>query len=417
MVTTGTPLEEEFPIDTPEIKAKWLRHQVVRVGDGIAISSRDITEWKQASAEIRRQDRLRTQILKAAGEGIFGLDTEGRATFINPAGVAMLQWTEEELVGQSMHALHHHTRADGTPYPREECPIYAAYRDGKIHRVDDEVFWRKDGTSFPVEYVSTPIRDEQGELTGAVVSFSDITERKQAEQVLPDSEERFRVIMENIRDAFVVISSEDERIVLWNPAAAAMFGYSQEEAIGQPVHQLIIPPRFHEAAHAGLAHFAHTGEGAAIGKTSELVALRRDGSEFPVEISLSAIQLNGQWHAAGLVRDITERKAGEKALTRALRTLKTLSEVNQILVHASDEAQLLQDVCRAIVENGGYRMAWVAYADDNPEKTITPEAWSGIENGLSGPIRALLGRHRARPGADQPCHPQRRGADHPRYPQ
>ncbi|MBU1892688.1 MAG: PAS domain S-box protein, partial [Gammaproteobacteria bacterium] len=284
VATTGTPLEEEFPIDIPEIKAKWVRHQIVRVGDGIAISSRDITQWKQMAAEARQQGRLRKQIMRSVGEGIFGLDTEGRATFVNPAATAMLQWTEDELVGQPMHALHHHTRADGTPYPGKECPIYEAYRDGKVHRVDDEVFWRKDGTSYPVEYVSTPILDDQGVLTGAVVSFTDISARKQAEQALRDSEERFRVTMENIRDAFILINGEDERILLWNPAAEEMFGYSQEEIIGQPMHQLIVPPRFHEAAYAGLARFTQTGEGAAVGRTNELMALRRDGAEFPVEM-------------------------------------------------------------------------------------------------------------------------------------
>ncbi|MBU0592385.1 MAG: PAS domain S-box protein, partial [Gammaproteobacteria bacterium] len=269
VATTGTPLEEEFPIDIPEIKAKWVRHQVVRVGDGIAISSRDITQWKKMSAEIRRQGKLRKQIMSSVGEGIFGLDTEGRATFVNPAATAMLQWSEKELVGQPMHALHHHTRADGTPYPGKECPIYEAYRDGKVHRVDNEVFWRNDGTSFPVEYVSTPIFDDQGVLTGAVVSFTDISARKQAEQILHDSEERFRVTIENIRDAFVLINGEDERILLWNPAAEEMFGYSQEEIIGQPMHHLIVPPCFHEAAYAGLARFTQTGEGAAVGRTNE----------------------------------------------------------------------------------------------------------------------------------------------------
>jgi len=118
-------------------------------------------------------------ILDSAGEGIYGLDLQGRTTFINPAAARMLGYEVEELIGRSMHDVLHHSRADGTPYPREECPIYAAFKDGTVHRVTEEVFWRKDGTSFPVDYVSTPIF-ERGGLSGAVVTFRDVTHRRQA---------------------------------------------------------------------------------------------------------------------------------------------------------------------------------------------------------------------------------------------
>jgi PAS domain S-box-containing protein len=96
----------------------------------------------------------------------------------------MIGWKAEELIGEPQHDILHHSKSDGTPYPKEECPIYTAFRDGAVHHVTDEVFWRKDGTSFPVEYISTPIRDERGKLVGAVVTFKDITERKRAEQAL-----------------------------------------------------------------------------------------------------------------------------------------------------------------------------------------------------------------------------------------
>ena len=132
---------------------------------------------KDSLARLQRQNDL---ILHAAGEGIYGLDREGRTTFLNPAVTEMLGWTSEDIVGHDMHDIIHHSKADGSPYPPEECPIYAAFKDGKVHHVDSEHFWCKDGTSLPVEYTSTPIR-EDGELVGAVVVFRDITERKLAE--------------------------------------------------------------------------------------------------------------------------------------------------------------------------------------------------------------------------------------------
>jgi PAS domain S-box-containing protein len=137
-------------------------------------------------ARVRRNAEL---ILNSAGEGIYGLDIQGNTTFVNAAAARLLGWTPDELIGQPMHALLHHSRADGSPYPKEECPIYAALTDGLIHQVDHEVFWRKDGSSFPVDYTSTPVRDERGKVVGAVVVFQDITRRKQLAQTLRSTQE------------------------------------------------------------------------------------------------------------------------------------------------------------------------------------------------------------------------------------
>ncbi len=158
-------------------------HLLSTVGEQSAIAIENLRlhrKLKQSTERLQQQNEL---ILGSAGEGIYGLDDEGRTTFVNPAAIRMLGWTSEEVMGKPAHDVHHHTRADGSAYPRAECPIYAAFKDGKVHRVDDEVFWCKDGSSIPVEYTSTPIRQDS-RLHGAVVVFRDITERKQAEEKL-----------------------------------------------------------------------------------------------------------------------------------------------------------------------------------------------------------------------------------------
>ncbi len=143
----------------------------------------DITQRKQAQEKLRAAEEQNRLILESAGEGIYGLDLEGKATFVNPAAARMLGYEADELVGKAMHGLVHHSYPDGTRYPREKCPMYAAFTDGKTHVVTDEVLWRKDGTSFPVEYTSTPVRKDE-KLVGSVVVFKDITERKRAEEEL-----------------------------------------------------------------------------------------------------------------------------------------------------------------------------------------------------------------------------------------
>src|SRR5215212_7788062 len=144
---------------------------------------RDITERKRFEEALERLNRQHEMVLEAAGEGIFGLDLHGNVTFVNPVASDMTGWSTQDLLGRPMHNLVHHTKPDGTPYPSEGCPIHAAFTTGTTYSRDDEVFWRKDGTSFPVEYTSTPI-SEDGEIAGAVVTFRDITERKALEQQL-----------------------------------------------------------------------------------------------------------------------------------------------------------------------------------------------------------------------------------------
>ena len=117
-------------------------------------------------------------ILTSAGEGIYGLDHEGKGTFVNPAAIAMTGWTEADVIGQPMHEKHHHSKANGEHYPQTECPIYAALNDGAVHHITHEVFWHKDGSSFPLHYTSTPIWENEA-IIGAVVIFQDVSQLKQ----------------------------------------------------------------------------------------------------------------------------------------------------------------------------------------------------------------------------------------------
>ncbi|HSE60303.1 MAG TPA: PAS domain S-box protein, partial [Nitrospiraceae bacterium] len=165
----------EFPLEFT--LASW------RTKEGVFFTGiiRDVTDRKREEEERQKLAKDRLLLLESTGEGIYGMDRQGRCTFINKAAAKMFGYHPDEVLGKDMHQLIHHSFADGSAFPPARCRIYEAFISGKGGQVEDEVFWRKDGTSFPVAYSSFPVL-EQGEITGAVVIFVDCTARKRLEE-------------------------------------------------------------------------------------------------------------------------------------------------------------------------------------------------------------------------------------------
>jgi hypothetical protein len=162
-----------------------------------------------------------------------------------------------------------------------------------------------------LQAVSEQLRQSHDMLEGRVRQRTAELERKSRE--LKESEEKFRLISTSAKEAILIIDLDD-RIAYWNPAASNLFGYSEIEAVGRKMHDLLAPPRYHTAIDAGLEHFRATGNGPMLGNTVEVMARRKDGSEFPVELSISGLLLDQGMHALGILRDISVRKEAEKAL-------------------------------------------------------------------------------------------------------
>ncbi len=272
-----------------------------------------------ATAEIlQRQNEL---VLNAAGEGIYGLNCEGITTFVNPAAARMLGWDSQALVGQPMHTKLHHSHPDGTHYPREECPIYAAFKDGAIHEVCDEVFWRKDGSSFSVEYTSTPIF-ENDKLIGAVVVFRDVTERKQTEDALRESEERFRKLFDHSSDGVVLFDAAGGDILNANPNFCDMLGYSRQELLSMNASDI------HPHELSKFRAFTESVVAKGDGRTDELTCLAKGGEKIAAEISASTFieSDGGRQLFMAAVRDITERKQSEEALRKVHAEVQCLKD-------------------------------------------------------------------------------------------
>jgi PAS domain S-box-containing protein len=156
-------------------------------------------------------------LLASTGEGIYGVDLDGLCVFINPAGARMIGFEPDELLGRNMHELTHHARADGTPYPEAECPIFNAFRQGLPCRIDSEVFWRRDGTAFPVEYSSHPILDG-AVVRGAVVTFVDITERRRAADALQHAKDELEARVAERTQALATALKQVRELAAWSEA-------------------------------------------------------------------------------------------------------------------------------------------------------------------------------------------------------
>jgi PAS domain S-box-containing protein len=262
---TVTPLEVE---DRPPLYAGFVR---------------DLTEREAARAEIARLARNRDLILASVEEGIYGLDREGCVTFVNPAAARMLGFEIAELIGEDAHELLHHARPDGSRHPRGACPICSALGDGAVHRVTDQVFRRKDGSSFPVECTSAPIRDA-AEVLGAVCAFRDITERRRADEALTSSAERIRDLYDNAPCGYHSLD-KDMVFVQINETELGWLGYEHDEVVGRLRFPDLMTPSSARSFERQFARLEREG----FLRDLQLELVRRDGTTFPVLVSATVV--------------------------------------------------------------------------------------------------------------------------------
>lgn len=165
-----------------------LQHGTEALTDRIRELEREVDRRRRLETWLRERKERERLLLSSTNEAIYGQDLEGRCTFANDACARMLGYADpSEIIGADMHALIHHSRPDGSPYPVSECKLEATHRHRAPIRISDEVFWRKDGSCIPVEYQCSPLHDSSNQVVGAVVVFNDITERRDAEQKIASS--------------------------------------------------------------------------------------------------------------------------------------------------------------------------------------------------------------------------------------
>jgi len=268
---------------------------------------RDVTERKKAEEKLRESEDNFKNLFEnmSSGVAIYKAVDNGKDfifTNFNKASEKIENIKREDVIGKSILKVFPGVKKFGlfeifqrvwkTGKP-EHYPI-SFYKDKRL------AGWREN-------YV---YKLPSGRI---VAIYDDITERKKAEEALKESEDKFKTISSSARDAIIMIDNEG-KISYWNYAAEKLFGYTSKEILGKNLHKVIAPQRYIKAYARGFKKFQVTGNGDAVGKTLELNALKKDGTEFPVELSMSSVKIKGKWNAIGIIRDITERKKAEEEI-------------------------------------------------------------------------------------------------------
>ncbi len=266
----------------------------------------DITGQKEAYEALRKsEERYRLVVQSVSDYEIFVLDTEGCIVAWNLGAEKGKGYVLEEVIGEP-HSIFFTQKDMEAGLPQKELDI--ARRDG--HFEDEGWRVRKDGSLFWANVVTTAMRDEKGELKGFSKVIRDITRRKAAEDLLRESEERYRIILETASDAVITID-EDSRAVLVNRAVEKIFGYKEEEVLGRVI-TILMPERYKAAHLAAIKRYIETGKAVVNWEYREIEGLRKDGTEVPLEISYGVFRKDGKFFFTGIARDRTERQQAEK---------------------------------------------------------------------------------------------------------
>ncbi len=345
VIRTGQPMvareETEY---WPDGRVTWASTTKLplRDRDGVIIGtfgiSRDITRFKQTEKSLSDSETLYHSLVETLPVCLFRKDRQGRFTFANGPFCAELKLTLAELIGKT----------DKDIYPAELAEKYMSddrrvIETGQVFEAIEGHIAPDGGTGY-VSVLKVPLRDSNQEVIGMQGIFWDVTPRMRAEEALrqakhlaEENEKRTRLIVDTAYDAYVAMDANG-LVVDWNRQAELIFGWPREEAIHRPVHELIIPPSYRAAHVAGIQHFLATGEGPLLNRRIEVPALRRDGSEFPVEMTISSIRYGNEWTFSAFLHDITKRKKYEADLRQARDAAEAASQAkSEFLANMSHE--------------------------------------------------------------------------------
>ncbi|MBI1851394.1 MAG: PAS domain S-box protein [Planctomycetes bacterium] len=293
-------------------------------------------EMQELNSRLTAESNHLAIVMRSIGDGLYVLDPEGRLVFMNAEADRLLRWRESDLRERPVWEIivpDDLREADGS---HRTLGLREAVARGQGNREWDCEIRRADGSTIPVAYVLNPVVSG-GAVLGWVLVFRDITDRKQAEEKLRQSEEKFRLIVDSAHDAVVMMNAAGE-VSGWNVEAERTFGWSRAEAVGRRLSDLIVPQRYRESHERGLSSFLETGEGSVVNRRIEVTARDRNGREFPAEVTVCPVKTGGSFEFSGFVRDISERKKAMSDLEAAKNAAEAANRAkSEFLANMSHE--------------------------------------------------------------------------------
>ncbi len=294
---------------------------------------------------LRKSEETARALLNATSDSAILIDTEGAIIAINEIAVQRLGKINNQIVRMNLFDM----------FPPEVAKERKA-RAADVIRSGEPVHFEDHFEGLVFNNTFYPLFDRKGEVEKLAIYSRDITVQRRVEEALRESEERFRSLASTAHDALIMMDSQGN-ISYWNEAAERIFGYTQKEIIGKDLHRLLAPEKYLEDFNKRFSHFKATGQGDGIGKTLEMSAIRKDGNEFPMELSLSSFQFRGKWRALGIIRDISSRKLAEEEHLQKEK-LQSILEMTGAVCH-----ELNQPLQNLILSSDDLI---VGMAEDNP---------------------------------------------------
>jgi PAS domain S-box-containing protein len=313
---------------------------------------RKIKELEQALDQCRQSQKstgdaeeTARALLNATSESAVLINRKGIILAVNEAAVCRLGKLNANIIRMNIE--------DVLPV---DVAIQIKQKVDTVIRTGDPIRFENESNGLSYTNTVYPIYDRSGNVEKLAIYTMDITDQKKIMEALRESEERFRSISSSAQDALIMMNAMGN-ISYWNEAAERIFGYTKKEAIDQNLHRLLVPKKYFDVFTKGFKVFKKTGRGNAIGKTIEMSAFRKDGTEFPMELSLSSFQLRNQWYALGVVRDISDRKLAEKERLKKEKLLGVLEMAGAACHELNQPLQIV---------SGYYELFLSEIPDDHP---------------------------------------------------
>jgi PAS domain S-box-containing protein len=322
----------------------------------------DVTEHRRVEEQSRETQRLLRAIIDNSVTAIYVKKLDGRYLLVNRRFLEVFHFSEDQVIGHTDHDLFPSELADAF----RVVDLRVAAAGGPV--IEEELAPHDDGLHTYVS-VKSPLRDASGQVTGVFGISTDITERKRAEDALRASEERTRLIVDTALDAVVTMDGTG-CITGWSPQAETTFGWRRDEVMGRALADTIVPPRQRDAHRRGLERYLATGEAAVLNRRVEVTALHRDGREFPVDLSITALQGSAVPSFSAFVRDITERKLGEARVQAQLERMQLLDQITTAIGARQDLQSIYQVAVRSLEERLPVDLACICRYDAADETLV-----------------------------------------------